>query len=153
MGGSHIEDGLGQQIATHEPYLQGLQRPLLPHQPPPKQQGRYSEPPPRPSPPLPPAGPWGPPGTRAISSSSDGAHARRFRRKSAGTSDRHHAKHPPASPPVKLCSPCLERLLQAKDSVVSGRRVQEGEGEGGSRGKVSSLKLLYLKHVQRRHRR
>ncbi|CAL8244024.1 unnamed protein product [Lota lota] len=86
----------------------------------------------------------------AVSSSSDGG---RFRRRPASVNGRHHARQapltPPAVPPFKLRSPCLERLLQAKDSVVSRRMAHEGEEEGGgSRGEVSQG-LPYSKHVQR----
>ena len=149
-------------LSIIKPYLQGLQRPLLCHQP----KRRHASPTSlpqnsragtanHPSPPLPPAAPWGPPRTTPPPPAQTGrtADVSAANRPALTTAPTPNSPLlPPATPPGKFCSPCLERLLQAKDSVVSGRRVQVGEGEGGSRGRVSH-QLLYLQHVQRRHRR
>ncbi|KAK0140073.1 Circadian-associated transcriptional repressor [Merluccius polli] len=75
----------------------------------------------------------------AVSSSTDGAHGGRSRRA-------RQAPPPSAATPFKLRAPCLERLLQAKDSVVSRRTAQE---EGGVSGGEASCKLPDSKHVQR----
>lgn len=85
----------------------------------------------------------------AVSSSTDvGA---RSRRSSHRRRDRLLAPPATTAPTFKLRSPCLERLLRAKGSVVGRRRPQEEEGEEeepGSRRQASRT-LPDSKHGQR----
>ncbi|CAL8362164.1 unnamed protein product [Gadus morhua 'NCC'] len=97
--------------------------------PPPKQQGRYSEPP---FSSTPSGGTLGASQDYATSSSSDGAHGRRFRRKSAGINDRPHAKQPPLTPRHTAGEVLL--TLPGETAPGQGQRCQWQEGPGGRGG-------------------